>query len=146
MREFMASLFKQAQVQQIDSPFKSLQPNTNGLVQTPARGPGLLYRTAVNSKESRVVLTNAKGKWVGALVELRKKQSEIESEFQAAKLSKEIKWEQIRPDRWVIRYTVDANYQEEEVNPDKMRELNQAAAVMKRVFDPYINQLDPKLE
>lgn len=42
-------------------------------------------------------------------------------------------------------YTVDANYQEE-MNPVKMRELNRAAAEMKQIFDPYLEQLDPKIE
>lgn len=144
-RDFMAALFKQAQEEEIDSPFKSRQPGIHGLVHTPARGPGLLYRTAVNRKESRVVLTNANGKWLGVLTELQKKQSEIESKFRDADLSRDLKWEQIRRDRWVIRYTVDANYQDE-VNPEEMRELNRAAAEMKRIFDPYLERLDPQLE
>ena len=103
-RDFMAALFKQAQEEEIDSPFKSRQPGIHGLVQTLARGPGLLYRTAVNGKKSRVVLTNANGKWLGVLTELQKKQSEIESKFRDADLSRDLKWEQIRRDRWVIRY------------------------------------------
>ena len=144
-RDFMAALFKQAQEEGIDSPFKSLRPRIDGLAHTSAHGPGLLYRTAVNRKESRVVLTNANGKWLGVLTELQKKQSEIESKFRDADLSRDLKWEQIRRDRWVIRYTVDANYQDE-VNPDEMRELNRAAAEMKRIFDPYLAQLDPALE
>ena len=47
--------------------------------------------------------------------------------------------------RWVIRYRVDINYQDE---PDrtKMLELNHASAQMKRVFDPYVRTLDPQLE
>ncbi len=47
--------------------------------------------------------------------------------------------------RWVIRYQVDVNYQDEP-DPAKMLELNRAAAEMKRVFDPYVRQLDPQLE
>ena len=144
-RDFMESLFKQARDEGIDSPFKSLKPGIHGLVHTPAHGSALLYRTAVNRKQSRVVLTNANGKWLGALAELQKNQSEIESRFHAAGLSGEIKWERFGVDRWVIRYTVDANYQEE-MNPVKMRELNRAAAEMKQIFDPYLEQLDPKIE
>ncbi len=47
--------------------------------------------------------------------------------------------------RWVIRYRVDLNYQDE---PDrtKMLELNRASAEMKRVFDPYVRGLDRQLE
>lgn len=144
-RHFMVSLFKQAHEEGIDSPFKNLKPGIHGLVHTPAHGPALLYRTAVNRKQSRVVLTNANGKWLGALAELQKNQSEIESKFHAAGLSGDLKWERIGVDRWVIRYTSDANYQEE-INPVKMRELNRAAAEMKQIFDPYLEQLDPNLE
>lgn len=79
------------------------------------------------------------------MTELQKKQSEIESKFQAADLSRDLEWEKKKPDRWVIRYTVDANY-EDDVNPEGMRELNRAAAEMKRIFGPYLAQLDPKLE
>ena len=47
--------------------------------------------------------------------------------------------------RWAIRYTVAANYGDE-VDPARMRELNQAAAEMKRVFDPHVQRLEPQLE
>ena len=40
---------------------------------------------------------------------------------------------------------MDVNYQDK---PElaKLDELNQAAAAMKYVFDPYLQQLDPQLE
>ena len=47
--------------------------------------------------------------------------------------------------RWAIRYTVAANY-EDEVDPARMRELNRAAAAMRRVFDPHVEGLDAQLE
>lgn len=146
MRDFMASLFRQAQEEGIDSPFKNLQPSINGLVHTPAPRTGLLYRIAVNSKESRVVVTNTRGKWEGALAELQKERPKIDAELRAAGLRDALEWpEQVRAGRWVIRYTVNANYQDG-FDPIKGHELNRGAAEIRRIFDPYLEQLDPKLE
>ena len=61
------------------------------------------------------------------------------------RLPQRLEWtDEVTAGRWVIRYRVDVNYQE----PDrtKMLELNRASAEMKRVFDPYVRELDPQLE
>ncbi|MDE0220387.1 MAG: hypothetical protein OXJ90_14070 [Spirochaetaceae bacterium] len=142
----MAALFAQARDEGIDSPFRSLKPNCNGLQHTSARGSGLIYRVAVNRHGSRVVLTNTRSKWTGALAVLLEKRQAIDEAFAAAKLPQPLEWaEEVNAGRWVIRYRVDINYQDE---PDrtKMRELNLASAQMKRVFDPYVRKLDPQLE
>ena len=145
-RDFMAALFAQARDEGIDSPFKNLKPNYIGLQATPARGSGLVYRVAVNRHESRVVLTNTKGRWTGALAVLLENRQKIDEAFAAAKLPQPLEWaEEVTAGRWVIRYPVDINYRDE---PDrtKMLELNLASAQMKRVFDPYVRELDPQLE
>ena len=145
-RDFLAALFAQAQNEGIDSPFKNLSPNTGGICSTPARGAQLRYRVAVNRKGSRVVVTNKKGKWLGALAALLENRREIDRDFAEADLPRALEWtEEVIAGRWAIRYLVDVNYQDE---PDsaKMRELNRAAEKMKRVFDPYLQQLDPQLE
>ena len=70
----------------------------------------------------------------------------IDDAFAAAKLPQPLEWaEEVNAGRWMIRYRVDINYQDE---PDKtkMLELNHASAQMKRVFDPYVRELDPQLE
>ena len=142
----MAALFAQARDEGIDSPFRNLKPDYIGLQDTPARGSGMVYRVAVNRRESRVVLTNTKGRWTGALAVLLEKRQSIDEAFAAAKLPKPLEWtEEVTAGRWVIRYPVDVNYQDE---PDrtKMRELNRASAQMKRVFDPHVKDLDPQLE
>ena len=143
-RNFMAALFEQAQREGIASPFTNLTPSANGLQKTPARGSGLIYRVAVNRREARVVLTNALNRWTAALDELAEKRTTIDRELAAAGLPKGLEWpEQVTAGRWWIRYTVATGY---EADPAKMRELNQASAEMKRVFEPYLNELDPDLE
>jgi len=143
--DFMAALFAQAREEEIDSPFKGRAPGVTAR-HTPARGSGLVYRVAVNRRESRVVITNARGRWTGALDVLAASREQIDREFSAADLPKTLEWdEQVTAGRWAIRYTVAANY-DDEVDPSKLRELNRAAAAMKRVFDPYVQGLDPQLE
>jgi len=144
-RDFMAALFAQARDEGIDSPFRNLKPDYIGLQDTPARGAGLVYRVAVNRRESRVVLTNTRGRWTGALAALLADRQAIDKAFAAGKLPQPLEWaEEVNAGRWVIRYPVDLNYRE----PDrtKMRELNLASAQMKLVFDPYVSKLDPQLE
>ena len=145
-RDFMTALFAQAREEGIDSPFRNLKPDYIGLHDTPARGSGLVYRVAVNRRESRVVLTNKKGRWTGVLAVLLENRQRIDEAFAAGDLSQPLEWtEKVTAGRWVIRYRVDVNYQDE---PDrtKMLELNRASAQMKRVFDPYVRGLDPQLE
>ena len=73
-------------------------------------------------------------------------QNEIDQAFADAGLPRALEWdEQVAAGRWAIRYTVAANYGDE-VDPARMRELNQAAAEMKRVFDPHVQRLEPQLE
>ena len=145
-RDFMAALFAQARDEGIDSPFKNLKPDYIGLQDTPARGPGLVYRVAVNRRESRVVLTNTRGRWTRALAVLLQNRQRIDEAFAAADLPQPLEWtEEVTAGRWVIRYRVDVNYQDE---PDrtKMLELNRASAEIKRVFDPYVRGLAPQFE
>ena len=145
-RDFLAALFAQARDEGIDSPFKDLAPKADGLLHTQARGAGLLYRVAVNRREARVVVTNAQGRWTTAIDALAERRDEIDQAFAAAGLPKALEWDgRMAAGRWVIRYTVPADY-EDEVDPARMRELNQAAAAMKRVFDPHLHGLDPRLE
>ena len=145
-RDFLAALFAQAQEEGIDSPFKNLMPNTGGICSTNARGDRLRYRVAVNRERSRVVVTNKKGKWLGALAALLENRQKIEQDFAEAGLPRGLEWtEEVTDGRWAIRYQVDVNYQDE---PDlaRMLELNRAAAAIQRAFDPYLQQLDPQLE
>ena len=145
-RDFLAALFAQTREERIDSPFKNLSPSVHGILHTTAKGQGLVYRVAVNRNSSRVVLTNVRGKWLGALAALIEKRQQIDKDFAAADLPRPLVWaDTVNAGRWMIRYEVDVNYQDE---PDltKMLELNRAAAAMKRVFDPYLQQLDPNLE
>lgn len=145
-RDFLAAVYAQARKAGIDSPFKDLSPSIHGIQSTPARGQGLVYRIAVNRYESRVVITNRSGKWLGALAALLKSQSEINAAFNKASLPGELEWpEQMTAGRWAIRYKVDISYQGE-LRVEKMNELNRAASEMKRVFDPYVKQFDPQLE
>ena len=46
----------------------------------------------------------------------------------------------------MILYMVDAGYEDETVSADRMREINQASAALKRVFQPHIDQLPPEIE
>ena len=145
-RDFTAALFAQARDEGIDSPFKNLSPSIHGVLHTPARGQGLLYRVAVNRKESRVVITNASGRWKGALAPLIEKRPQIDADFGAADLPKALEWpEQATAGRWAIRYAVEANYLDG-ADSDAMLELNQASAAMRRVFEPHLGELDPGLE
>jgi len=145
-RDFMATLFAQARDEGIDSPFKDLAPSVTGMQQTHARGSGLLYRIAVNRSKSRVVVTNAHGRWTGAFDVLASRRNEIDQAFAGTGLPKALEWDgQVAANRWAIRYTVAASYQDE-VDTVRMRELNQAAATMKRVFEPHVRGLDPQLD
>ena len=145
-RDFMAALFQQARDDDIPSPFRDLKPSIHGLLHTPARGQGLLYRVAVNRQESRVVVTNARGRWQGALASLRAKRNELDRAFAETGLPGALEWpEQVSAGRWVIRYTVNANWKDE-IDSDRLRDLNRASVEMKRVFDPHLQALDPRLE
>ncbi len=145
-RDFLAAVYARAREGGIDSPFKNLSPSIHGIQSTPARGQGLLYRIAVNRDESRVVITNRSGKWLGALSALLKSRKEINDAFDEAGLPGQLEWsEQMTAGRWAIRYKVDISYQGE-LRVEEMNELNRAASEMKRVFDPYVKQLDPQLE
>jgi hypothetical protein len=145
-RDFMAALFQQARDEGIDSPFRDRAPSIYGIMHSPARGSGLVYRIAVTRDQSRVVLTNASGRWQGALEALTARRAEIDVDFQVAGLPKMLEWpSQVAAGRWAIRYTVDANYRGE-ADATKMRELNRAAAAMTQVFGPHLQQLDPYLE
>ncbi|MDE2659138.1 MAG: hypothetical protein OXI45_02915 [Acidobacteriota bacterium] len=145
-RDFMTALVKHAGEEGIASPFQGRAPSVHGWLHTPARGQGLFYRVAVNKKESRVVVTNVKGRWEGAFVELASRRSELDSAFATAGLPGTLEWpEQVSAGRWAIRYTVEVGY-EDEFSAESLRELNRAAVEMKRVFDPVISALDPTLE
>ena len=80
-RDFLATLFARARDEGLDSPFRNLAPSIHGILHTPARGPGLVYRVAVNRHGSRVVLTNARGKWLGALAALIENRRRIDQDF-----------------------------------------------------------------
>ena len=70
--------------------------------------------------------TNKKGRWTGALAALLEDRRKIDDAFAAADLPRPLEWtEQVTAGRWVIRYRVDLNYQDE---PDRtgMLELNLA--------------------
>lgn len=109
-REFLATLFAQARDEGTDSPFKNLAPSVHGILYTPARGQGLVYRIAVNRHRSRVVLTNARGKWLGALAALIENRLKIDQDFAAASLQQPLEWTgTVTAGRWVIRYEVDVN-------------------------------------
>ena len=150
-RDFLAALFALAQEEDLESPFKHLSPSVHGVQHTPARGQGLLYRVAVNERESRVVVTNKKprdkpGTWLRAYDELWAESAQIAREFADAGLQKELTWWDDRPDngRWGVNYAADASLDDPDLG--KLRELNQAAAAMKTVFGPRINQLADELE
>ena len=145
-RDFIAALIQQPGEEGINSPFRGRTPGHLGMLATPARGPGLLYRVAVSRKESRVVVTNKEGRWEAALAALAAKRPELDSTFAATDLSGALDWpEQVNAGRWAIRYLVEAGWQDE-INPTKLRELNRAAVEVKRVFDPHLKALDPGLE
>ena len=145
-RDFLAAVYAQAREKGIDSPFKDLSPSIHGIQSTPARGQGLVYRIAVNRNESRVVITNRSGKWLGALAALLKNRKAINDAFEKADLPGELEWsERLTAGRWAIRYKVDISYQGEH-RVEKMSELNRAASEMKRVFDRYVKRLDSQLE
>ena len=144
--DFLTALFAQAQDAGIDTPFKNRTPHVSGMLSVHARGSGLVYRVAVNRQQARAVITNRQGRWTGALDVLTAKRNEIDQAFAVAGLPKELEWvEQVTAGRWAIRYTVAVKYQEE-FAPATMLELNKAAAAMKRVFDPLLNELDSQLE
>lgn len=146
-RDFMSALFEQARDEKIDSPFRDLAPSIGGMLHVRARGAGLVYRVAVNRRQSRVVLTNTVGKWQGAIKELEGRRAEMDAAFKTAGLPGTLEWYEGEPaGRWVIRCTVDAGYEDETVSADRMRELNQASAALKRVFQPHIDQLPPEIE
>ena len=165
-RDFMSALFEQARDEKIDSPFRDLAPSIRDMLDVRARGAGLVYRIAFNRRQSRVVLTNTVGKWQGAIKELEGRRAEIDAAFKTAGLPGTLEWyegvqagrrwvkwyEGVQAgrrwvSRWVIGYyMVDAGYEDETGRADKMRELNQAAAALKRVFQPHIDRLPPELE
>ncbi len=78
---------------------------------------------------------------------MTKNRQKIDKDFAAVGLPQPLVWtDAVTAGRWVIRYEVDVNYQDGEPDLARMRELNRAAAAMKHVFDPYLQQLDPQLE
>ena len=145
-RNFMSALFEQARDEGIDSPFKEVTPDASGVHSTHARGPRLVYRVAVNRQASRVVVTNRRGFWTGALDVLATKRDEIDKVFASSHLPKPLDWDKhVTKGRWAIRYTVASNYQEK-VDREKLLELNRAAEAMKGAFGPHLSKLDRELE
>ncbi len=145
-RDFMAALFEQARQEHIGSPFRDLKPNVHGVLHTPARGQGLFYRFGVNKKASRVVLTNVAGRWEGAFKEFENQRPAVERAFEEDGFSNRLEWVPLNDaGRWVIRYQVEANWTDDP-DPERLRELNRASAVMKRIFDPLVKGLNPELE
>ncbi len=70
----------------------------------------------------------------------------IDQAFADAGFSGALEWDgEVGPDRWAVRYRVAAGC-EAEFDPAMMPELNSASATIKRVFDPHIRELDPRLE
>ena len=145
-RDFMAALFTQARDERIDSPFKDRAPEFSGIQSVNARGSKLVYRVAVNRHESRVVLTNRQDRWIDAIGVLVARRNQIDQAFADPDLPNGLEWdEQASGGRWAIRYKVPISY-ESDLDLVRMRELNRAAAKIKRVFDPHIRELDPRLE
>jgi hypothetical protein len=146
-RNFMSALFQQAREDRIPSPFKDLTPSIGGLQHVHARGSGLLFRVAVNQKESRVVVTNAPNRWTEALQQLAEHRTEIDSAFASAGLPNSLNWiEKVNSaGRWWIRYKVAAGYKGK-VDPARLRELNKASSVMQTVFKPYLDKIDSSFE
>ena len=100
----MSALFEQARDEGIDSPFRNRSPSIHGILHVRARGAGLVYRVVVNSGQSRVVLTNTVGKWLGALKELKGRRTEIDAAFKTAGLPGTLEWyENVKSGRWVYR-------------------------------------------
>ncbi len=91
------------------------------------------------------MVTNSGKKWIRALAALRKHQQEIDREFAECGFRRPLAWDQIGANRWVVPYGVDVSH-EGKPDPAKLRELNEAAAAMKRTFDPYVDKLDDALE
>ena len=95
-RDFMSALFEQARDEKIDSPFRDLAPSIaggrRGMLHVRARGAGLVYRVAVNRRQSRVVLTNTVGKWQGAIKELEGRRAEMDAAFKTAGLPGTLEW------------------------------------------------------
>ncbi len=151
IREFQQALFAQAEKENLDSPFKGLRPSVNQVRDTKAQYPGLLYRLAVKHGEARIVVTNRKpkgksGTWLRAYDELRAQSAEIAHEFATAGPSGSLTWWDTRPEngRWGVTYSVDVRLDDPE--KERLRELNKAAAAMKAVFGPRIDQLADNLE
>ena len=72
-----------------------------------------------------------------------KNRQRIDQDFAATGLQQPLEWtDKVTAGRWVIRYEVDVNHQDEP-HFAKMDELNRAAAAMKHIFEPYLQQLDP---
>lgn len=152
MQQFLGRLYENAREEGVISPFENLSPSHHGVRHTPARGQGLVYRVAVDSKgAARVVLTNKKprdkpGTWLKAYDELKAQSDEITREFADEGLPQKLVWQDDRVDkgRWVVRYSVNANL--ERPDPTQLQELNRAAAAMKAVFQARIDDLDEGLK
>ncbi len=150
-RHFQTALFAQAEQDAINSPFRRLSPRPAQQRDTPALGQGLLYRLAVKQGEARVLVTNRKprngpGTWLELYDELNAESDRIASEFANAGPQRELMWWDDRSTngRWGVTYAVDIDL--ERPDKEKLRELNQAAAAMKAVFDPRIERLSDKFE
>lgn len=151
IRDFQGALFTQAREENVQSPFYRLSPSKNQLRDTPARGQGLLYRLAVTRSGTRVVVTNRKpkngpGTWLRAYDELRAESDQIARDFADKGLQQKLSWwdERSANGRWGVTYEVEVDL--ERPDTKRLRELNQAAAAMKAVFDPRIGKLEAYLE
>jgi len=144
--DFFTGLCSQAQEEGIESPFKDRAPAPSGIMSTRAKGSGLVYRVAVNRRESRVVITNRSGRWTKALEVLTASREKIDQAFAADDRPRALEWDSaVAAGRWAIRYTVPVGC-DSDIDVARMRELNRAAEAMKRVFDPYLEALDAHLE
>lgn len=128
-------------------PFQGRAPNESGTLDVSAQVREMVYRAAVNQKESRVVLANRRGKCLEALDVLLGSRSEIDDSFAKAGLPRPLEWSpRATRGSWAIRYKVDVGYLDEEPDVTKLRELVRAAAAMKRIFDPCLRVLSAQAD
>lgn len=141
---FWDSLFNRARAEEMEIPHRNINPSTAGNLITPAiGGPEIMYILAVNQNSSRIMCQNRGGARLATYDHLARNQVQINEEFRASRLEKDLEWKDDRDKAgvWKIKYEVQAGYEDDSNWAAKMEELNRAAVALKMSLEPYLRNV-----
>lgn len=139
---FWEALFANAESMNIQIPHRGNSARPTPQLDTPAIGPHVMYRLAVNQKNARILCTNRKDERLDIYDYLYKHKCEIDTEFTKDNELTDLSWQDSRESgRWWISFEVGVGYASEKSSWENyMPKLNNASARIKDTLDPYLKK------